>query len=285
MVLGFNLRILSNYGILVARRILKKPTFLWGHIEGRSSITTRFGFMQVRLADAFITYTTGQRDRLQSSYPRLPVIAAPNACLHESDCRFLKRTAAEVTNVICVGRLTNRKKPTLLLDGFRLAIESGTIPPQCRLLFVGNGPKADILKKTVSVFGLESRVEFHGHISKVDSLRRLYSTALVSVSPGYVGLSAVQSFGFGVPMLVAREEPHSPEIAACREGFNTIFFSSNNPKALVGALGTAFAERESILAKRQAISDYTRGRFTYEKMAEDFENAIGRFCSVYSPES
>lgn len=276
VVLGFNLRILSNYGILLIRKLLRRRTILWGHIEGRSFVTRCFRFTQILLANAFVTYTRRDHDQLRAQYPRLKVAAAPNACLHKADCRFLRRPAGEVNEIIYVGRLTTRKKPGLLVDAFHRAIRNSAIPSKARLRVIGSGPEEGNLRGQVAEADLRDRVIFHGHISAPDRLRELYATALVSASPGYVGLSAIQSFAFGVPMLVARGEPHSPEFEACQEEFNTLFFDSDDPASLADLIGRIYQEKHSLLERRSTISTRIRDTYTYEKMADTFVSVIGQ---------
>ena len=95
-----------------------------------------------------------------------------------------------------------------------------------------------------------------------------------SVSPGAVGLSIVQSTAFGVPMIVARDEPHGPEIEAAREGENSVLVESDSPAALAGALREMAAQRDRWSARRGEIAADCAARYSAEAMAERMLEAI-----------
>lgn len=65
----------------------------------------------------------------------------------------------------------------------------------------------------VQIFGAVRQCLFRWDHNNED-IYDVYANALVSVSPGYVGLSLTQSLSFGVPMLIAIDEAHVPEIDA-----------------------------------------------------------------------
>ena len=94
------------------------------------------------------------------------------------------------------------------------------------------------------------------------------------VAPGYVGLSLIQSLGYGIPMLIARDEPHSPEIEALAEGENGSLFASDSPDSLAGALVEMVAERQLWLSRREAIAEQVRSTYTVEHMVAAFASAI-----------
>ena len=90
----------------------------------------------------------------------------------------------------------------------------------------------------------------------------------MSVSPGYVGLSLTQSLWFGVPALIARDEPHAPEIEAAKPGMNAVFFDSDEPEALGKALVDAFERRDLWLERAPAIAEACVRRYSLESMVD-----------------
>jgi len=95
------------------------------------------------------------------------------------------------------------------------------------------------------------------------------------VSPGYVGLSLIQSLGFGVPMLIARDEPHAPEVEAAVEGENSFMFESDSVSALAELLVTMADDRASWLARRPALAESARRTYSIENMVRSFvENVV-----------
>ncbi len=274
LIASANMRNVTVVTALLARKLLRKKTILWGHASGQSRIGSLLRGFFLRHCNHFIAYTESQAAFLAKKYPWLKVTAAPNACVYTNDCFALPVPPAEVQNILYVGRLVVEKKAMLLLQGFHLAVSKKLLPDAANLIFIGAGPELESLRQQTEDLDLSDRVQFLGHISDVDTLREYYSRAICSVSPGYVGLSATQSFGFGVPMLVADNEFHSPEIEACQQGFTAEFFSSNQAESLAHGLQSFYANKEAWLSKRQEIADWTKSHYTYESMCARFIQVI-----------
>lgn len=268
LVLELNPRIVSSWLILVGRRLTRRRSILYGHAwprRGAGARTDRVRALMRRLGDAVIVYTESQARELAARMPDTPVRAAPNALYP----RALAVTGTErrpARNVLCVGRLVPPKKPLLLLEGFVRAAPD--LPEGTRLVFVGDGPLAATLEERAIALGIADRVELAGQVGAFDRLRDLYADALVSVSPGYVGLSLTQSLWFGVPTLIARDEPHAPEIEAADPDVNAVFFDSDAPAALGRALVAAFAERDLWLSRAPAIAEACVSRYSLESMID-----------------
>jgi hypothetical protein len=94
------------------------------------------------------------------------------------------------------------------------------------------------------------------------------------MSPGYVGLSITQSLSYGVPMIVARDEPHSPEIEAMRERFNAITVASDDAEALAGVMVEMASDRDAWLSRRADIAADCAGRYSVEVASERAAYAI-----------
>ena len=272
-VVSLNPRIVSNWIVLGTRRIRRRRTLVWGHAwprKGPRSRTDRVRDIMRRLADAVIVYTDREAWDLRARRPKLDVTAAPNA-LYRMD-EMVPADTGHPTDFLYVGRLNSSKKPGLLLEAFHLA--SPSMPEDVRLVFIGAGPLRNDLAERVAALGLESRVLLLGHVSDVAELRQAYSSAIASVSPGYVGLSLIQSLGNGVPMLIARDEPHAPEIEAIVEGENGWFFDSDSSEALASLLAAITAQRTSWTSRRAQIAERARATYSVERMVDAFVAAL-----------
>jgi glycosyltransferase involved in cell wall biosynthesis len=217
---------------------------------------------------------------MRKEFPWLLVRSAPNAVFWERECVAATDVEKTAWDIVCVGRLVADKKPRLLLQAFSLALAS--LPPAVRLVYVGTGPELEPLRLESDRLGITSRVHFMGHEARVAALRDIYGRAVVAVSPGYVGLSAIQAFAFGVPMLVADSEPHSPEIEACVAGFSAEFFQSDRPESLAMAIEEAFRRRPELLARRGELSRWTAFHYSFDRMVRAFEAFIADFTGLSS---
>ena len=121
---------------------------------------------------------------------------------------------------------------------------------------------------------MEHKIKILGHISNFNVLEDLYSEALFSVSPGYVGLSITQSFGFGVPMLISKNEPHSPEIEAAIFGQNSFLFETDDLDDLSAKIISCYNKKKFWVDNRLDISEFCKKKYSIEKMAQVFINLI-----------
>lgn len=277
VILNFNVRTLSNWKIAASRHKRGKKTLLWGHVSGRlpQHLTRCLYVAFLSKCDGFITYTDSDKQLLQSAFPNLPAWTAPNACLSEDESVPAQGVSPDdATDVLYVGRLKAEKKPLLLAKAFKAAVEQGQLDEAVRLVYVGSGSEADAIQAYARAHGFEGRLRMHGHVADVEQLRQLYGRSFVAVSPGYASLSVTQALAFGTWMLLARDEPHSPEIEAVKPGWNGDFFPSDNPPALANALRQAWEARESHFLKRDKISSETRRRYSFESMARAFHQAL-----------
>ncbi len=269
LICEFNPRILSSWWLLLRRRLAGRPTLLWGHAWGRigrKSVYTLGRILMGRLVDGIVAYSETQARQIDLRMRgHVPVFAAPNSCVRRDECVAPHGTAQ---NIIYVGRLVGEKKPRLLLEAFLEAAQF--LPEDAALVFVGEGSERVPLEERARKSGFGHRVRFVGHVSETERLRDLYAAALVAVSPGYVGLSAIQCMAFGVPMLISSDEPHSPEIEACLPGETAEFFETDSTKDLGIRLRHFFAQAVIWHSRRREISEFIARRYSIEQMVNRF---------------
>ncbi|MCF8272897.1 MAG: glycosyltransferase [Flavobacteriaceae bacterium] len=271
VVIEFNLRNISFYPIVIIRFLLRKKIYLWGHAWSRSGKNSKTEFIRLlfkRIANGYITYTEEQKEELQAQLKNKNIYAACNAVYFEDEMKPLSQPLDKIVNFIYVGRLVKEKRPLLLLQAFYNVLNR--LPKESKLLIVGNGPEFDILNAFIDKHNIEHRVVLYGHISDYKIIRELYSTSIASVSPGYVGLSITQSLGFGVPMIISKDEPHSPELEAAILGENSEYFKTESIDNLSDKISSFYLYKDKWYSKRNEISEICRNMYSVEKMAEPF---------------
>jgi glycosyltransferase involved in cell wall biosynthesis len=268
-MLELNPRILSNWVIILGRRLLGRKTGLWGHAwprKGRNQGGTRLRDIMICLAGNVVAYTPRDAADFRQRLPRnVGVYCAPNALYPEAE--IYDRAVGQPFRFLFIGRLVEAKKPELVLRAFaRVAAKmSGS-----RLSIVGAGPLDESLKSLAGQLGVLEQTEFLGHVSDKSRLSYLFGEAAACLSPGYVGLSAIQSFSFGTPMLIADNELHAPEIAAITAGENALFFKSDDEVDFSRIMQTIWDQREAWQAKRPLIANFCRENYSAERMAGGF---------------
>lgn len=246
-VLDLNPRSVTAWSLLLARRALGRRTLVWGHLHPRAGAASRTAVLRRsmrRLASGTVLYGYDGVPPARTELPGGPLWVAPNSLYRAADMQVglpavhtPDALAEPYSIVLYVGRLVAEKKVDLLIRGYRA---SSLHKRRVQLVIVGEGSERENLEFLAAELDIALHVTFLGQIAGVDELRAHYAHALCSVSPGYVGLSLTQSLGFGVPMLVSRDEPHSPEIELARLGGVT-YFDTDSASALAAALDTALA--------------------------------------------
>lgn len=272
LVLEMNPRIISNWIILLLRKWSGNKTILWGHAwprEGSKSKSDKLRNIMRKLSDEIIVYTKTQQYELQNKMTSKKIKAAPNSIYYKwqmttnNDFNLIK-------NIIYVGRLTKSKKPILLVKSFHLSLKN--IPDEANLILVGDGGERVLIEKYIKQNNLSNRIKLLGHIDDYKKLKELYSTSLASVSPGYVGLSATQSFGFGVPLIISKNEQHSPEYEAIKINMNSTFFNTDSTESLSHEIIKLYKKKELWVNNRTNICNFCRENYSIEVMAEGFLN-------------
>lgn len=269
-VVDLNPRSVTAWTILAVRRALGRRTLVWGHLHARAGAQARSKPLRRamrRLAAGTVLYSYDSAAQARRELPSQPVWVAPNALYPRS--QLGPAGASEPpTFVLYVGRLVAEKRVDLLVEGFTL---SSLPAARHRLVVVGEGPEEERLRRLVSERGIDTSVDFLGSVRDADELRRLYSRALCSVSPGYAGLAVTQSLGFGVPIVVGADEPHAPEIELDRFG-GVRYFARGDGTALARSLESMVRRSAGVDARR--LAQPVRQWFSAEAMAQGLSDAL-----------
>ena len=270
LVVDLNPRSLTAWLFLVLRRATRRRTLVWGHLypqAGAHSATGGIRRIMRRIADGMITYTYSDMARAKADAPGQPVWVAPNALYLQRDIVPAPITGVR-GDVIYVGRFEPAKKVALLVESFALLARSN---PSARLMLVGGGSEEDHLRRLCEELGVSGRTVFAGWVSDNDKLAGLYASAFIAVSPGFAGLGLTQSLGFGLPIVVSRDEPHSPEIELAEFG-GVRWFDTDSPSSLASQLELAFAQRGAL--PDADLSSRVADTYSAEAMADGLVSAI-----------
>lgn len=276
LIAEFNPRILSSVWAAWRAKRLGLRVIWWGHgLRPHTSGPATCVYLALsRLADGCLFYGAEGAARFAAlGVPREKLFTAWNSVDTAGIERLRRETAgAGRHRILSIGRLIAPKKNDLLLRAFAQA--RAALPPETRLTLVGEGPERADLEALAARLGITARVEFAGSLYGQEELAPYFNTSWVSVSAGYVGLSAIHSLAYGVPMLAARGEPHSPEIAAIEPEVNARFFPSDDPAGLASALTALAADPDKRAAMSAAAICTVRERFSIGAMVGAFEEAV-----------
>lgn len=275
LIIELNPRIISNWFVLLLRKVFLKKTILWGHAwprKGMNSKSDTVRNIMRLLADEIIVYTKQQSIELQKKMPQKKIRFAPNAIYFKNQMGISKSfNKAFCNNIIYVGRLTKQKKGLLLVKAFHIGLAK--LPKRTNLIIFGEGEEKKEIEKFINLNKMQNRIILFGHISDYSLLKKHYNSSLVSISPGYVGLSITQSLGFGVPMIISKNENHSPELEAANN-HNSLFFETNNAEDLSQKLIQVFKAKDYWVDKRRQIAEECAQNYSIEQMSKTFIRAF-----------
>lgn len=132
----------------------------------------------------------------------------------------------EAIVLIAIGRLEKKLKINQAIETIKLEKDNGK---NTVLLIVGDGYEKESLKQLALNLNVSENIIFYGACHDEKTLSELYNASDYSVVMGKVGLSAMHSLAYGIPMLTNNNlEEHFPEIEAIIENQTGNFFKENN---------------------------------------------------------
>ena len=275
VILEANPYVISSVMLCMFAFIFRKKVLLWGHGVG-SKKNWLVRIMKVvipRLLGGFVFYDRDRASQLVMwGLPKRNVFVVNNSV----DTEVINTLALEWKkqkrkNILFIGRFIIEKRLELLIQGFSLAKDK--LPSYITLTLVGDGPERANLSTLVHDLKLELKVRFMGEMTNESDLAEIFNDSWVSVSPGRIGLSAVHSLAYGVPLLVADAEQHSPEIALLQNQQTGVYFKSLDPLDLANKLIDMWNDP----LRLERMSDRGRrlieGKYSIGTMAQEFRLA------------
>lgn len=168
---------------------------------------------------------------------------------------------------IYVGGMYREKRLPYLLSACE---EIHRALPGFSMLFIGDGPEAPLVQDYV-----RSRPWAHFLGALFDEDKAAYvRLATLQLMPGLVGLTVLDSFALGVPLVTVADSEHSPEVAYVQDGENGVILP-------VGATPTDYAERvvgllEEPEERRRLVDGCRRARsvYTLDAMVDRFVSGV-----------
>ena len=267
LVVEGNPRSLRTWLILMSAKRRGVPAAVWGHARGRGSrrmsIIRRALFS---LASHIICYCYNEREYLTRLFPNKTIIVAGNSSVHRKDCAPLTEPAESRNAVLFMGRLVASKKPMLLLQAVEILQKNGH---DIGAVFIGEGPEKTFCERYAARAGLKG-IHFAGQEFDVNKQRKLAQHCFALASPGYIGLSALDALGFGLPVAYCPTEPNSPEVETLVDDENALRFTRDSASALSSVLYDFYENRVAWLARGAEHCRTISEKYSIEHMAEEF---------------
>lgn len=132
--------------------------------------------------------------------------------------------------LLFIGRLTKVKKLDLLVAAHNILIKKRIIT---NVVLIGGGDLIVELKSKLAKIGQTERFWFLGELYDESKISSLLFNATICISPGNVGLTAIHSFSYGLPVITNDNyETQMPEHEIIDEEKTGLFFQEDNPQSL-----------------------------------------------------
>lgn len=240
----------------------------YGHRYSGNALADRVRDILMRRADCSLVYGDEEIGLMVArGIDPAQIVLAPNTI----DVRnHADHSSEPKSTLLYVGRLQERKRLDLAFEIF--ARLQGRIDEGIQFDVIGAGEPEGQLRQLARDLGIADKVHFRGSITDNGVLADYFRRAMAYISPGPVGLGALHSFAFGVPVITLRKGRHGPEFHNLRDGENSLI--AENEAAYEQAMLRVC--RDPALARRLGRSAYRR--YTNERslgrLIAGFEAAI-----------
>ena len=244
-------------GALIARLRNKKVVF-WGHgLYGNESFIKKiFRKLFLKLPHLNLLYENhSKKIMIHEGFKasKIDVIYNSIETLEldfSKDYYKLKNNFFSNNNLLClvfVGRLTKTKKLDLLIEAILIMNSDKNY---FNLLIIGTGEEENNLKILAKKGLDEGFIKFYGECYDQKILSDLISRSNLCVSPGNVGLTAIQSLAYGTPVCTHNNfNNQMPEANSIKEGYNGTFFKENNLESLVETISKWKYDNKKLIQK------------------------------------
>lgn len=277
---------LMNAPLLMGRRLGRYKVAYWGHgrnrHDHREGLGERFKKLSLTWPDWWFAYTHGVADYLvgqgvspqvvtavQNSIDttafRLDLANVSDATLEDMR-RRLGLTADAPVGLYC-GALNHYKRVDFLLEAAR---HIRARLPGFRLIVLGGGPDAPMVEQLAS---REPWIHSPGPSFGQDKAA-WFRLAHLFLNPGMVGLSIVDAFCAGLPLVTTDIPWHSPEIDYLRDGANGLI-TADDPVAFSTLAADLFLDRQRLDRLSRGARESAE-LYTLDAMVANFRAGILR---------
>lgn len=208
-------RIITTWLAMLFLRLKGVPVYLWSHgLYGREpllkkKVRVRFN----KLASGMLLYNNRAKQLLIASGLEENKLAVVYNSLNYEQTETFRKTYTDETKerlakqyfsnptlpiVFCISRLTKGKKIDLIIEAISVLKGQGFL---LNCFIIGNGEEKTKLKTLISEHGLEHQVTLVGALYSESEISQYIMSSDACVCPGAIGLTAIHSLSYGVPIV------------------------------------------------------------------------------------
>lgn len=274
------MNIISTWVACLVCKLKKKEIIFWTHgfygKEGK--IKSWFRSFFYKLADQFFIYENKAGNAMiRKGFNRNKIHVVYNSLDFEAQLEIFDRLEQKayqpstqffknnLPTLFFIGRLTFRKKIDQLIQA---AIRLNKKQLSCNLLIIGEGPAMGTLEKLAQPLLKKGLCHFQGAVFDESKIAELIYHSELCVSPGNIGLAAIHSLSYGVPVATHDNfNNQMPEAEAIKEFENGFFFKEDDVEDLVQKIKlwfSKFHEKKTKRKLRSIVDNYYNPNYQIE---------------------
>lgn len=278
---------ISVWTTAVSGRLLGKNVVFWGH-----GWSKRCGALRGSIRRSFFGLATsvllyGHRAKalaIEDGFPPDRLHVVYNSLSHSKQVKLRAKAGvglsiaerskyfanAQFPTLICSSRLTLQRDLPLAFHAMSKLKREGL---ETNLLLLGDGPERQQLEALAQ--GLNLSVCFAGACYDEAKIACLMQLANLTVSPGNIGLTAVHSLTYGVPVITHSDSSHQgPESEAVIDGWNGILFRRGDVNDLARAIREGLSRFSQIDETRERCYEVVDRFYNPAHQAMIIERAV-----------
>ncbi len=283
VILQSDIKNITLYYLILACKIKNIPCSLWGHALFKKNYENFFIRCMYKLIykyyglliDKYICYNSLVKKSLSNiNFDKKKIIILNNTLQKERNFEF--STKKKSSNILFIGRLRRRSNIHLLLKSIKY-LEKEKI--YLGINIIGNG----VEYKNLKILGrkLDLKINFFGEIYNSKKIKTIAEKCFVGVYPGDCGLSIVDYFFYGLPVVVhSNHKMHmGPEPYYLKKNFNGLHFKRNDLLSLSKAIKKLYLNNKiNFLLSKNSFNTFNK--LNDEKLSKKIYKLIN-ICKWY----
>lgn len=287
IVLG-NPHSISTWLCLIFAKLKNTPTFIWSHgyLKEENGIK---GFIRkyfYKLGSMHLLYgNNAKKIMLKKGFKEKELYVIYNSLDYEKqkfhreqltyEDRLETRNKYNINEnsitIVTIGRLVKKFKLEQVIESIKILKDKGI---DANLIIIGDGEERENLENLVKSFNIIDKVTFYGACHEEEEISKLYNAADYSVVMGSIGLAAMHSLAYGIPVITNNNmDKHHPEIEAIIDNKTGFYFEENNLDDFITKLKPIQYRSEISKNCINMIENY----YTPEIQKKLIENALNDF--------
>jgi glycosyltransferase involved in cell wall biosynthesis len=272
--------VISTWLAALIARVRGRRVLFWTHgwLRIERGLLGRIRVLFYHLADGLLLYGSRAKEIGRTiGFPTDRMFVIYNSLDYRKQAAL--RTAKRIANlhsssvkpyILIVGRLINELETSIALDAIEV-LNRGE--DRLSLVVIGDGPCKTELEAIAK--RKELPVKFLGPIYSEEELASWFLNASAVVSPGKVGLLAVHSLAYGIPVITHHDmDAQMPEVEAITDGVTGRFFERGSAISLATAI-TEFVSQATLAEMRAAEAvKIIEQKYTPARQRQFIEQAI-----------